>query len=462
MQTDSIGAPARPRIGSLFSGYGGLDRAVEEFFGAETAWHCEFDAAPSKILAHHWPGVPNLGDITKVDWSQLEPVDIITGGSPCQDLSAAGRRGGMTEGTRSNLWVQMRECIAAIRPAVVVWENVRGAFSAAADCDLESCEGCVGDAGDGRTFLRALNRVLGDFSDLGYDTEWVGLRASDAGAPHARFRVFVVAYDRATANAGRLFGRTGWNAASGEAESGRSSADAGRSSGAHAADTVAIFPTPAVADALGGHASRSGARSDEPLLPGLVRLFPTPRATDGEKGGPNQRGSKGDLTMNSAVQLLPTPRATRGASNTETLYALGGVRDDEGDAQGNVTLEPAFATTSVAEYEALWDALDDQSPFWVTDKGVDYWPAINRWAGAMGRKSPSPTIPDGKGGKHRLNPKFTEWLMGQDDGWITNPVLGLTRNEQLKACGNGVVTQQAALALSIAWPRVLESNAANP
>lgn len=104
------------RIGSLFSGYGGLDLAVESVFGATTAWFCEFEREPSAVLERHWPNVPNLGDITKVDWSTVEPVDIITGGSPCQDLSHAGRRAGMSDGTRSNLWVQMRECIAALRP----------------------------------------------------------------------------------------------------------------------------------------------------------------------------------------------------------------------------------------------------------------------------------------------------------------------------------------------------------
>ena len=74
------------KIGALFAGYGGLEMGVREVFpAAEVAWVSEFDAAPSKILAHNLPGVPNLGDITKIDWSQVEPVDIITGGSPCQD-----------------------------------------------------------------------------------------------------------------------------------------------------------------------------------------------------------------------------------------------------------------------------------------------------------------------------------------------------------------------------------------
>lgn len=121
------------RIGALFAGYGGLDLAIQTVLGGDLAWVSEVDPAASRILAHRFPDVPNHGDITRIDWATVEPVDVLTGGSPCQDLSTAGRRAGMTEGTRSNLWVAMREAIAQLRPRIIVWENVRGAFSAAAD-----------------------------------------------------------------------------------------------------------------------------------------------------------------------------------------------------------------------------------------------------------------------------------------------------------------------------------------
>ncbi|MGM3094159.1 DNA cytosine methyltransferase, partial [Bacillus cereus group sp. BC319] len=90
-------------------------------------------------LASRYPDAPNLGDVTRVDWSTVPPVDLITGGSPCPDLSTAGRRAGMTDGTRSNLWVTMREAIAHVQPTYVVWENVRGSLSAKAASDLEHC-----------------------------------------------------------------------------------------------------------------------------------------------------------------------------------------------------------------------------------------------------------------------------------------------------------------------------------
>lgn len=181
------------KIGSLFSGYGGLDIAVESFFHARTVWHAEWEDAPSKVLAHHWPGVPNFRDVTQVDWSAVEPVDIITGGFPCQDVSKAGKRAGMVEGTRSNLWGAMKTAIETIRPQYAVIENVRGLLSATAqsDSDLEQQPGFMGN--ESALNLRALGRVLGDLADIGYDAQWHGLRAADIGAPHGRYRIFILA-----------------------------------------------------------------------------------------------------------------------------------------------------------------------------------------------------------------------------------------------------------------------------
>jgi DNA (cytosine-5)-methyltransferase 1 len=181
------------KVGSLFSGYGGLDLAVSEVFDAEVAWHCEWEDAPSKILEARFPYVPNYRDVTKVDFTSVEPVDILTGGFPCQDLSLAGKRAGLKDGTRSGLWSEFARAIDEIRPEWVVIENVRGLLSAKANSDVEHCAWCMGETGDGEPSLRALGAVLGNLAERGYDAEWHGVEASDAGAPHRRFRVFILA-----------------------------------------------------------------------------------------------------------------------------------------------------------------------------------------------------------------------------------------------------------------------------
>lgn len=400
------------KIGSLFSGYGGLDMAAHAAFPhAETAWVCDFDKGPSKILAHRYPNIPNLVDVTKVDWTAIEPVDVITGGSPCQDLSHAGKRAGMTDGTRSNLWVAMREAIAQIRPTYVIWENVRGAYSAAADSAVEPCPGCVGD-GPG-VHLRALGRVLGDLSDLGYDCQWRGLRAADVGAPHGRFRVFIVArLADATRDTGRLINRDYGDAADAE-RVGHERAGQARN-------------------------GRSGP-ADGDL--GTLTLLPSPRATDGTKGGPNQRGMKaahgngnghGASLSIEAQRLLPTPMAAEGTKPSNTM----GV--ERRRATGEV-----FLTNVIVDQFG-----DDPHADPIPTRGTwgQYEAAIARWEPMVGRPAPSATEPIGRDDAHRLSARFTEWMMGLPDGWITD-VPGITRNEALKACGNGVVPQQAHAAI---------------
>lgn len=122
----------RLRVGSLFSGYGGLDLAVEEVFDARTVWFSEINEPVARVFAHHWPDAPNLGDITTIDWADAEPVDILCGGFPCQDVSTVGKMAGLAPGTRSGLWAHMATAIEALQPEWVVIENVRGLLSAPA------------------------------------------------------------------------------------------------------------------------------------------------------------------------------------------------------------------------------------------------------------------------------------------------------------------------------------------
>lgn len=179
------------RIGSLFSGYGGLDMAVQAVLGGELVWYSEIDPGACAVLQRHHQ-VPNLGDVTGVDWSAVPPVDVLTGGFPCTDLSTAGAGAGLRHGTRSGLWFHMAHAISVLRPPLVVIENVRGLLSREADSDLEPCPWCLGDRTE-VPVLRALGAVLGALADLGYDTRWHGLRAADIGAPHPRYRIFITA-----------------------------------------------------------------------------------------------------------------------------------------------------------------------------------------------------------------------------------------------------------------------------
>lgn len=155
------------RTGCLFSGYGGLSMGVNAYFGATTAWFSEFDTAPSRILAHHWPDTPNHGDIARIDWAAVEPIDVLTGGYPCQPFSAAGRRQGTNDDR--HLWPYVREAIRHLRPRLVVLENVAGHRSMGFD------------------------RVLGDMAEDGMHVRWTSVRASDVGAPHHRERLFILA-----------------------------------------------------------------------------------------------------------------------------------------------------------------------------------------------------------------------------------------------------------------------------
>lgn len=169
--------------------------AVAQVFNAEIAWHCEWDAAPSKILEDNFPGIPNYRDVSKVEWDSVEQVDILCGGFPCQDLSLAGSRAGLKEGTRSGLWSEFAKAIDTIKPKYVVIENVRGLLSGKAYSDVELGEEFVVEK-SGEPALRAMGAVLGDMAELGYDCRWQGVPASEAGAPHQRFRVFVLGIRR--------------------------------------------------------------------------------------------------------------------------------------------------------------------------------------------------------------------------------------------------------------------------
>src|SRR5574340_1516654 len=115
------------RFGSLFSGIGGFDLAFENA-GMSCAWQCEIDKKASAVLAKHWPATKRYEDVRTINGENTEPVDLICGGFPCQDLSVAGKRKGLA-GERSGLWFEFNRILSELRPQWIVIENVPGLLS---------------------------------------------------------------------------------------------------------------------------------------------------------------------------------------------------------------------------------------------------------------------------------------------------------------------------------------------
>ena len=158
-------------MGSLFSGIGGLDLGLERSFKGQlqTAWQVEENQFCRSVLERHWPNAKRYNDVRTVGAHNLEPIDILCGGFPCQDISIAGKGEGLN-GERSGLWWEFHRIINELRPSVVVMENVPAIT------------------------IRGLSAVVGSLAQIGYDCQWTIISAKQCGAPHLRRRWFCVAY----------------------------------------------------------------------------------------------------------------------------------------------------------------------------------------------------------------------------------------------------------------------------
>ena len=161
------------RLLDLFSGIGGFSLGLERSGAFKTVAFCEIEKFPRKVLRKHWPEVPIYEDVRELTAAGLAAdgiaVDAICGGFPCQDISTAGRKAGIT-GSRSGLWFEYARLIGELRPEYVIVENV------------------------GALLSRGLDAVLGELATLGYDAEWHCIPASAIGAPHRRDRLWLVGY----------------------------------------------------------------------------------------------------------------------------------------------------------------------------------------------------------------------------------------------------------------------------
>lgn len=165
-------------FGSLFSGIGGIDLGLERA-GMTCSWQVEIDEYATQVLAKHWPHVTRFRDVRDCGARNLSTVDVLAGGFPCQDISGAGRRAGIT-GERSGLWTEFARIVRELQPRYVLVENV-----AALLYPLRR---------NGTIEPAPIGRVLGDLASCGYDAQWQIISATAVGAPHLRERVFIVAY----------------------------------------------------------------------------------------------------------------------------------------------------------------------------------------------------------------------------------------------------------------------------
>jgi len=362
--------------------------AVSQLLPTELVAVSDIDKGANTLLAHRCPNVPNLGDFTTHDWTGFE-CDIVTAGFPCQPVSHAGRR----KGTEDERWLfdSIVEAVSgmAARPGLLVFENVRGLLTA--------------NGGD------AMARVVQGLASIGYVGQWRAVRASDVGAPHGRFRVFIVAHPEG--DSWRLGDGDGAAVADAENVGRERCRDARlrRSGSADCRDRapVALLPTPAVNDMGEGK---------------TVEQWDAWTAGMQAKHG-NGNGHGKSLAIE-AQRLLPTPIVgdAKGARNsTATRHRTPPTGVHAGDTLGDIAHKQSFG---------------------------DYAPAIQRWESVTGRPAPEPTERS-KTGRRALSPRFVEWLMGLPEGWVTG-VPGLSRPQELKLLGNGVVPQQAVAALRLA------------
>lgn len=320
-QSISREAASTLRIGSLCTGYGGLDLAVEAYFNAKTIWCAEFDKYASQVVKERFD-IPNHGNIKEIDWASLPVIDILTAGYPCQPFSHAGQRKG-TDDPR-HIYPYIKEAISILKPGIVILENVRGHLSL------------------------GFKEVLKDLAEIGYDARWQVVRASDVGAPHRRERIFIIATPQC-ANTNR--------------------------------ERCALESNDCRAFGHQGKPQSEPCKLEQETITHTTNFRPEHRWTIGLEEKHNSTQSNQASLINSSIELK---------SSIASMQELG--------------------RKSAARCDMHLQDL------------------------------PSPLDQDEK-----LNAKFVEYMMGLPNGWVTD--LDLSRAQQLKILGNGVVPQQAYYAI---------------
>lgn len=323
------------KLGSLFDGSGGFPLAGA-ISGIEPVWAAEVEPYPIAVTRSRFPQMEHLGSVTEVHGDKVRPVDVITFGSPCQDLSVAGKRAGIHDGQRSNLFFEairiikeMRDATNGRHPTFAVWENVPGAFSSnkGADfrCVLEafvriSAEISVPGPANGR--WNPAGEIVGD----GFSIAWRQLDAQYWGVPQRRKRIYLVADFRGGRAGEILFER----------------------------ESMRRHPAPGGATGQGATAndagSAGGSRGIECLNPWDCQskriyqpegVYPTLPAMDG--GGANNQAIMYALdSMSSNSMKSSNPRSGFHEETVAKTLQAGGV-DPTCNQSGNVIVEPVYA-----------------------------------------------------------------------------------------------------------------------
>ena len=384
-------------IGSLFSGIGGLDLACEWAGLGHTAW--QLDLTGADVRRRHWPDALQVeADITTVDPFDLPAVDVLCGGFPCQDLSCAGSGAGL-DGSRSGLYREVLRFADALKPRLVVIENVPG-------------------------LLAYRERLEGDWRGLGYGLTWVRARALDAGAPHLRARVFVVAT------------RGGWGG--GVVDAPRDGAWSGGVEREWSTQ-VRAWATYTASEAVGRRTSL--ARRDDPdMLTEQARPWPTATSGDAKASGNRSAPTNDAHDGTSLTDAVRADRHVAGgrpwASPTCADARSGWTQEDAdraerrnllGDQTGGKRLNPRWVEHLMG-YPEGWTLPEgerleaDPSPRWPRGRYPEGWDRSQHWPGY--EWEPARTLPDGP------------------------PAKG--RPAQLRALGNAVVPQEGKLAIRTA------------
>ncbi|WP_099225968.1 DNA cytosine methyltransferase [Streptomyces sp. Ncost-T6T-1] len=288
------------------------------------------------------------------------------------------------------MWLHVARAVEALRPCLVVIENVRGLLTSPAGSpgDVEPCPWCLGDP-PGQPPLRALGAVLGSLADLRYDAKWLVLRASDIGAPHRRERTFLTAWptEHSAQDAHQQHREERRFAASRQEEARGARAEPRRRGGMATADPEGVGRDQRLAEP----AARQ--RGHDPAECGGVLAAHTASQRHGHPGASAGQGLASSSVSGGPAAVDPIASGSRGADQRWGAYAA----------------------------------------------------AITRWE-TLTRPAPPPTDAAG-----RLRADFVEWMQGLEPGWVT-ATPGLGRPAQLTALGNGVVPQQAAMALQLLAP----------